>query len=222
MQKQLEGKIKEDKAELDEQRAKLEGRNLREDTRQEIQQIANHVDEIRNDLERKVAEQLAKFNEAKHNLSNFLVAVHAFEEWLNETEAELEACWPLGADLQLLLEKGVYINEVNHKFLYVTYAYTYIGVYVGIYLCMLHTYVCSIISGAPILVLAVLLLPSTKLNLPANTHTTTDSYVVFFTILLIPLAYLCIINNLKTIAINYKIIMWLLIIKAKTCFNTYQ
>lgn len=103
---------------------------MREDTRQEIQQIANHVDVIRNDLECKVAEQLAKFNEAKQHLNDFLVAVHAFEEWLHETEAELEACWPLGADLPLLLEKGVYINEVIISFVSTMYIHAYVAVYV--------------------------------------------------------------------------------------------
>ena len=110
MQEQLEGKVETDKTELDDQHAKLEGRNLREDTRQEIQQIANAVDEAITDVECKVADQLTKFNEAKFHLINFLDKAHAFEEWLNESE--LETCWPLGADLPLLIEKGIYINEV--------------------------------------------------------------------------------------------------------------
>ena len=119
---------------------------MREDTRHEIQQIASHVDETRNKLEHQVAEQLAKFNEAKHNLNNFLVSVHAFEEWLNETEAELETCWPLGADLPLLLEKGVYINEVNDNYLYepkllCIFIYIYIYIYITYtYYIYIHTY----------------------------------------------------------------------------------
>lgn len=122
MQEELEGKIKNDKTELDDQHAKLEGRNLREDTRQEIQQIANAVNEAMTDVECKVADQLAKFNEAKFDLINFLEKAHAFEEWLNETEAELETCWPLGADLPLLIEKGIYINEVILFFTFINVA----------------------------------------------------------------------------------------------------
>jgi len=109
--------VKSDKVELDEQRAKLERRNLREDTRQEIQQIANHVDETIADLESKAADQLAKFNDAKLNLTNFLDKVHMFEEWMNETVTELETYWPLGANLPLLLEKGTNI-EVGNYFAY--------------------------------------------------------------------------------------------------------
>ena len=111
---------------------------MREDTRHEIQQIASHVDETRNKLEHQVAEQLAKFNEAKHNLNNFLVSVHTFEEWLNETEAELETCWPLGADLPLLLEKGVYINEVYDNYLYEPKP---LCIFIYIYIYYIHTYI---------------------------------------------------------------------------------
>ena len=99
--------------ELDEQRAKLKKRNLREDTHQEIQQIANCVDEAMASLEYNVADQLAKFEEAERKLVSFLDKIHGFDEWLNKREAELEACWPLGANLPLLLDKGVYINKVS-------------------------------------------------------------------------------------------------------------
>ena len=121
--------------ELDEQYAKLERRNLREDTRLEIQQIAKCLDETMADLESKVTDQLAKFNEAKVNLISFLDKAHKFEEWLNEVEAELETFWPLGADLPLLLEKGAYINEVNNYVIlcvilqkHIIYVCTYISV----------------------------------------------------------------------------------------------
>ena len=100
--------------ELDEQRAKLERRNLREDTRLEIQQIAKCIDEAMADLVTKVGDQLEKFNKAKLNLISFLDKAHEFEEWLNGEEAELETYWPLGADLPLLLEKGAHINEVSY------------------------------------------------------------------------------------------------------------
>lgn len=113
MQEEFENKVKPDKVELDEQQAKLEGRNLREDTRQEIQKIANDVSKAMDAFECKVADQLAKFNEAKINLKSFLDKANVFEQWLKETEGMLETCWPLGADLPLLLEKGVYINEVS-------------------------------------------------------------------------------------------------------------
>lgn len=110
--------------ELDEQLAKLEGRNLREDTRLEIQQIAKCLDETMADLQSKVADQLAKFSEAKLNLVSFLDKAHKFEEWLNEVEAELETYWPLGADLPLLLEKGAHINEVSIALLYFVLHYS--------------------------------------------------------------------------------------------------
>ena len=113
MQEELEGKVKKDKLELDEQRAKLERRNLREDTQIEIQQIAKCLDETMADLESKVTDQLAKFSKAKLNLISYLDKAHEFEEWLNETETELKTYWPLGADLPLLLEKGAQINEVS-------------------------------------------------------------------------------------------------------------
>ena len=99
--------------ELNEQRAKLKKCNLREDTHQEIQQIANCVNETMANLEFNVADQLAKFEEAEHKLVSFLDKVHGFDEWLSEREVELQACWPLGANLPLLSEKGVYISKVS-------------------------------------------------------------------------------------------------------------
>ena len=135
--------------ELDEQLAKLEKRNLREDTRLEIQQIAKHLDETMADLESKVADQLAKFSEAKLNLISFLDKANKFEEWLNEVEAELETYWPLGADLPLLLEKGAHINEVNITLLYFAlhyskklYVFTNLHTYIWLFLAKLHNVHC--------------------------------------------------------------------------------
>jgi len=114
IQQQLEEKINDDKVQLDEQCNRLEGGNLREETRQEIDKIANSVDEALDSIKNKVAEQLERFENAKQELVSFLETTQQFEDWLNEREAEVESCWPVGANLPLLVEKGDFISEVSN------------------------------------------------------------------------------------------------------------
>ena len=113
IQQQLDEKLNNDKVQLDEQRKKLERRNLRDETRQELEKYARSVDEALGNLENKVTEQLERFENAKQELVSFLEATQQFEEWLNERDAEVATCWPVGANLPLLIEKGDFINEVS-------------------------------------------------------------------------------------------------------------
>ena len=109
----MDEKLNNDKVQLDEQRKKLERRNLRDETRQELQKYVRSVDEALGNLENKVTEQLERFENAKQELVSFLEATQQFEEWLNERDAEVVTCWPVGANLPLLIEKGDFINEVS-------------------------------------------------------------------------------------------------------------
>ncbi|XP_065895085.1 uncharacterized protein [Dysidea avara] len=115
IQQQLDEKLNNDKVQLDEQRKKLERRNLRDETRQELEKYARSVDEALGNLENKVTEQLERFENAKQELVSFLEATQQFEEWLNERDAEVATCWPVGANLPLLIEKGDFINEVKNS-----------------------------------------------------------------------------------------------------------
>ena len=110
---QLDEKLSNDKVQLDEQRKKLERRNLRDETRQELEKYNRSVDEALANLENKVAEQLESYENAKQELISFLEMTHQFEEWLNERDAEMGTCWPVGANLPLLIEKGNFISEVS-------------------------------------------------------------------------------------------------------------
>jgi len=98
---------------LDEQRNKLERRNLRDETRQELEKYSRSVDEALANLENKVAEQLESYENAKQELISFLEMTHQFKEWLNERDAEIATCWPVGANLPLLIEKSNFISEVS-------------------------------------------------------------------------------------------------------------
>ena len=86
---QLDEKLNNDKIQLDEQRKKLERRNLRDETRQELEKYNRSVDEALANLENKVAEQLESYENAKQELISFLEMTHQFEEWLNERDAEM-------------------------------------------------------------------------------------------------------------------------------------